>query len=273
MPTVRCRACLVHPSIFLPQRPRRELHQRRHLATGSGKIPKEFLTAHFLLAERNRCNKILHLQITDEAMVGIESARRSRQTAAFQLQFLADRRPSLGLPHDGRSYSGQGGIVWVPDSCCREAIFGFEVKVKHRRVGILAVGVMKMNSHVRLEGTLVGGEPDVTVNAKQRPTCRSGVSEKERAQFVEVRGETVDEQQSGFDDQLVVPCLVLGEPCPIVVTFQLTQELEQFCAEDGGIRHWGLPCGLVNSSATNPAIATPSRQAPQVDPSLRDRSH
>ena len=34
----------------------------------------------------------------------------------------------------------------MPDSRSDEAIFGFEVKVKHRRVGILAAGVMKMNA-------------------------------------------------------------------------------------------------------------------------------
>jgi len=43
----------------------------------------------------------------------------------------------------------------VPDSCGSEAIFGFEVQVKHWRMGILAAGVMKMNADMRLEGTLV----------------------------------------------------------------------------------------------------------------------
>ena len=100
-------------------------------------------------------------------MVAIESARRSRQTVTFQLQFLADRCPPLRLPHNGRSNSGQGGIIWIPDSCSGEAIFGFEVQLKHGRVGILAASVMKMDADMRLEGTLVGGEPNVAINAKQ----------------------------------------------------------------------------------------------------------
>src|ERR1019366_8573208 len=49
--------------------------------------------------------------------------------------------------------------------------------------------------------------------------CQISVGEKERAQLVEVRGKTVDEQQSGFDHQLVISRFVLGEPCPIVVAF------------------------------------------------------
>ena len=36
-----------------------------------------------------------------------------------------------------------------------------------------------------------------------------------------------DEQQSGFDHQLVISRLVLGEPLPIIVALQLTQEPKQ----------------------------------------------
>ena len=54
--------------IFLPQRPRGELHQRRHFPTRSREIPQDFLAAHFLLAERNRGHEALHLEVIDEGM-------------------------------------------------------------------------------------------------------------------------------------------------------------------------------------------------------------
>jgi hypothetical protein len=84
-----------------------------------------------------------------------------------------------------------------------------------------------------------------------------------------VRDETVDEQQSGFNHQLVIPSLVLGEPLPIIVAFQLAQKLEQFWADYGRIRHWGLPCRLVNSWAASRVTATLSKPAPPTKPSRK----
>jgi hypothetical protein len=153
-------------SILLPQRPRGELDQGRHFPTGSSEIPQKFLTAHLLFAKRYRCHKILHLEVIDEWMFAVESAGRFRQTATFQYQPFTDRSPLLRPPHDSRSYSGKGGIVWVPDSCSSEAICGFEVQVIHGCMGILAASMMKMNTDMCLEGTLICGEPDVSINAK-----------------------------------------------------------------------------------------------------------
>ena len=110
----------------------------------------------------------------------------------------------------------------MPDSCCREAVFGFEVQVKHGRMGILAAGMMKMNADMGLEGALVCGEPNVAINAKQRTTCRPSVGEEVGTQFVKVRCKIVDEQERGFDHQLVISPLVLGEPFAAVVALQLT---------------------------------------------------
>ena len=57
---------------------------------------------------------------------------------------------------------------------------------------------------------LIQGKPSFFKAFEIFDHTRSGVGEKERAQLVEVRGKTVDEQQSGFDHQLVISRFVLG---------------------------------------------------------------
>src|SRR5664280_1226006 len=70
---------LVHASLELqPQSLGGELHQWRHLSACGDEIPHQFGAADLLLAERNRRNKVLHLQVVDQGMTGIESTRRPR---------------------------------------------------------------------------------------------------------------------------------------------------------------------------------------------------
>src|SRR5271165_3290813 len=66
---------LVHASLELqPQSLGGELHQWRHLSACGDEIPHQFGAADLLLAERNRCDKVLHLQVVDKGLTGIESA-------------------------------------------------------------------------------------------------------------------------------------------------------------------------------------------------------
>jgi len=125
-------------------------------------------------------------------MFGIESARRLCESVAFQFQPFTNCGPLLLLPHNSRPYSGQTAIIRMPNSRRREAIVGLTVQVKNRRMGILAAGVMKMNAHMRLVGTLVWREPDVAINAEQGTAC-GPVGEEEWAQLAEVRCKTIDE--------------------------------------------------------------------------------
>jgi hypothetical protein len=55
-----------------------------------------------------------------------------------------------------------------------------------------------------------------------------------------MRGEAGDEQQCGLQNDLVISRLVLGEPLPVIVPFQLPQEFEQLGSKVGGVGHLAL---------------------------------
>ena len=53
-----------------------------------------------------------------------------------------------------------------------------------------------------------------------------GVGEEEWARLVEVRCETIDQQECGFDDELLISRLVLDESLAIVVSLEPQQEVK-----------------------------------------------
>ena len=111
----------------------------------------------------------------------------------------------------------------------------------HRRTRILARGVREMNSYVGFEGALVGREPDIPLNTKQRTACGSCVSKKAGTQLVQMRREIVDESECGFNHHILISHFVLGEPYAIVVALQLAQKRKRAKAKNGVVRHRELP--------------------------------
>ena len=62
--------------ILQPQSFGGELHQRRHLSACRDEIVHQFAAADLVLAERDRRHKVLHLEVFDKGVIGIESTRR-----------------------------------------------------------------------------------------------------------------------------------------------------------------------------------------------------
>ena len=66
-----------------------------------------------------------------------------------------------------------------------------------------------------------------------------------------MRSEAADEQHGGFDRDLLISCLVLGEPIAVIVAFELAQELEQVGLEYGGIKRLRPPANDARTSGTS----------------------
>jgi hypothetical protein len=110
----------------------------------------------------------------------------------------------------------------MPHSGRRKTLFRLQVQVEHWSVRILAFDVREVNPYVGLERTFVRREAGVAVYAKQRPSGRTRVCDKGRAYTGQVRSEAADEPQCRFKHDLLVSCLVLCKPIPIIVPLELT---------------------------------------------------
>ena len=129
---------------------------------------------------------------------------------------------------------------------------------------ILAAAVGEMYSYVRLERALVRGEAGVSIDSEQRTPRRARIGHKKGAELGEMGREAADEQQRGFEDDLVLSRLVLGEPFAIVVPPELPQEFEQLRAEEGGVGHW--------ERQSRPHIRRPHLWLPAARNSIAPRS-
>ena len=69
----------------------------------------------------------------------------------------------------------------MPNSGRRKASFGLQMQVEQRRVHVLAVGMRKVHAHMGFEGTFVGGEAGIAVDAKQGTARGTRVGHKMRS--------------------------------------------------------------------------------------------
>ena len=67
-----------------PQSLSGELHQRRHFSACRHEMAHQLAAADLVLAERDRRHKVLHLEVFDKGVTGIESTRRPQQSVALK---------------------------------------------------------------------------------------------------------------------------------------------------------------------------------------------
>src|SRR6516162_3892581 len=99
-----------------------ELNQWRHLFARRREIAHKFATADLLLGQRHGCDKVLHPEVVDKAVIWIKSARRTRQSVTLKRQPFPDFGPLLGVAYNRHSHFCQSMVVWMPDTCRGEAI-------------------------------------------------------------------------------------------------------------------------------------------------------
>ncbi len=84
----------------------------------------QFAAADLVLAERDRRHKVLHLEVFDKGVIGIESTRRPQQSVALKSQLFPNFGPLFRVARDGCTHSGQNPVVRMPDACRDETIVG-----------------------------------------------------------------------------------------------------------------------------------------------------
>jgi hypothetical protein len=75
----------------------------------------------------------------------------------------------------------------------RRTIVWFKAQIENWRVSVIATGMTKVNANMRLERTLVIGEADIAINAKQRAAGGPRIGDKERTDLVQLRRKTANE--------------------------------------------------------------------------------
>src|SRR2546428_12600522 len=139
-----------------------------------------------------------------------------------------NRLPLSRACDDAIAYSLQGCRIGMPEPSPTHAVRGFQMKVKPRRVLILAgPSVRKVGAHVRLVRALVFGESDVPVDTEHGATDRPGVDLDMGADGVERLGEGCNEPQHRVLHVGLVPSPTRLAPGALVVRFPLAEELEQ----------------------------------------------
>src|SRR5437879_13207665 len=88
-----------------------------------------------------------------------------------------------------------------------------------------------MDSDLRLVRALVRREPDVPVDAGERPAERPGVRDEVRADLLQQRPGVANEPQARFLNGRLVSFVVLREPLFVVVLRQVTEEREELGGE------------------------------------------
>src|SRR2546426_5541868 len=91
--------------------------------------------------------------------------------------------------------------------------------------------VPEMDSDLRLVRALVRREPDVPIDAGERPAERLGIGDEIRADLLEPRPGVANEPQARFLHRVLVTFLVLREPFFAVVLRQVTEEPEEVRGE------------------------------------------
>src|SRR5208283_996508 len=110
-----------------PQSLSGELHQRRHLSACRDEIAHQFAATDLVLTERDRRHKVLHLEIFDKGVTGIEPTRRPQQSVALKSQLSPNCGPLFHVARNGRTHSGQNAVVRMPDTCRGETIVRLKV--------------------------------------------------------------------------------------------------------------------------------------------------
>src|SRR5437899_5601038 len=99
-----------------------------------------------------------------------------------------------------------------------------------------------MDPDVVLVRALVRGEPDVSIDPRDRSAERLRVADEVRAELLEPRARVADETDRGLLDDLLVPLLVRREPFLVVVLAEFPEEPEQFGREvPRSLRHRRWP--------------------------------
>src|SRR5215208_2655579 len=84
---------------------------------------------------------------------------------------------------------------------------------------------------MRLVRALVPGEADVTLDPEQRTTRWARIGDEIGADRAQLGTDVRDEIEERLPERPLVPILVLVEPRPVVVTFQIAQERKRVVVE------------------------------------------
>src|SRR5215207_5006690 len=232
---------------------REELHQRRDPLAVLEERRHERRGGDLLVRERDRSREALALDVLDHRVIRVEPAWRALQRLLRVVERapgllprgrlvrdpLPDRLEDLGLRH--------------PHATGDEAPARLKVQVVAGPVDAVAPE-LEVRAGMRLVRALVLGEADVTVDPEQRTTRRSRIGDEVGADRAQLGADVRDEIEERLPERPLVPLLVLGEPGPVVVTFQIAQEPERVVVE---VPHPSLPQPPVVRRSTGNLSAEP----------------
>ena len=124
------------------------------------------------------------------------------------------------------------------------------MEIENRRMRILAAGMGKMNSDMRLVGAFIRGKPRIAIDTKQRTACGASVGNEMRTKLAQMRSKAADKSHGRLDRHLLVSRLVCREPLAVVVPLELPEEGEQLGLEKD-VRHLDTNISNLRESQAN----------------------
>src|SRR5262249_966920 len=130
----------------------------------------------------------------------------------------------------------------LPDSAADHGVAWFQMKEICRSGPVFALGVPEVRRGVRLVWTLVLREANVPIDARERTSVGSRISNEIRIDLFETRRQIGDQTQERRLDVGLVALLVRLEPLALVVSLEIPEKAEQTLREitarcHGWLRH------------------------------------
>src|SRR5881296_987508 len=211
-----------------------EAVQRVHRLAHLEERVEELRARNLVVAKAPTGDEVLAPQVLDERMMRIVAGRGSLQRVSLDGDPASDDLlPRVRFVDDPIANLLQRRGVGMPDPRMGHRLARVRVKIVAGR-HLLRPGrlrVPEMDSDLRLVRALVRREPDVPIDAGERPAEGFGFRDEIRANLLQPRSGVTNESQARFLYGVLVTFLVLRKPLFVVVLREVTEEPEKLRGE------------------------------------------
>src|SRR5438128_380411 len=211
-----------------------EAVQRVHRPAHLEERVEELRARDLVVMEAPSGGEVLPPQVLDERMIRIVAGRGSLQRVSLDGDPASDDLlPRVRFVDDPIANLLQRRGVGMPDPRMGHRLARVHVKIVAGR-HLLRPGrlrVPEMDSDLRLVRALVRREPDVPIDAGERPAEGFGFRDEIRANLLQPRSGVTNESQARFLYGVLVTFLVLRKPLFVVVLREVTEEPEELRGE------------------------------------------
>src|SRR5262249_32587705 len=225
---------------------RQELYERSCGAESlKHQIPK-IVAGYFLVSQWSADGEVLALDVFDKRVSRVVTGWRPLQRFACRAACCAKgstrgrSAPPFGISGDLVSKFFERLGLGLPNSAADHAVAWFEMEVICRSCPGLSLGMPKVCGGMGFVRTFVLREANVPIDAHERTSVGSRISDEIRIDLFETWRQIGDQSQEWHPHVIFVAPLVRKKPLPLVVELEVLEKSEQARPEIT-VRCHGLP--------------------------------